>query len=235
MNFTKKILNSLIPPRCIGCHQILHENQQICPECWRQVDFISEPYCQICHMPFAFESVLEQVCQYCADEPPPFVAATAAFVYGGLGAGLILRLKHTDHLHTAALLAQWMMSGNSEMLQRCDVLIPVPIHWTRLFSRRYNQAAVLSHAITKLCGVPTMTRVLKRIKNTPSQGQMNKLQRESNVKDVFKMTANLSGKSVLLIDDVFTTGATINECTKVLLASGVKEVLVMTAAKVKYH
>ena len=235
MNFAKIILNNLIPSRCLGCNNILYEDQQICPSCWKQIDFISEPFCQICHMPFAFDSVMEQICQYCADEQPPFTKAYAPFVYGGLGAGLILRLKHTDHMHISKILAQWMANCDKEMLKQCDVLIPVPIHWTRLLSRRFNQAAVLSHAITKLTGIPTESRALKRIKSTPPQGHMNKADRKNNVKGAFKIMKDITGKTVLLIDDVFTTGATINECAKVLIKGGAKEVYVLTAAKVKFN
>lgn len=128
------------------------------------------------------------------------------------------------------------MVVGQDILCHTDFLVPIPLHWKRLFTRQYNQAALLSYHLTHLTNIPTHTDVLKRHRSTPKQGRQNRKERQANVRGAFiipdQKLSFLAGKSVTLIDDVFTTGATTSECTRILLKGGAKEVRILTLARV---
>jgi ComF family protein len=143
-------------------------------------------------------------------------------------------LKHGDRLHLAPPLAQWMKRAGKEILLAADLQLPVPLHWTRLFARRYNQVAVLAHAIAKAGGPPVAVDCLTRRRRTPSQGHKNASARRRNVAGAFAVRHpdKIRGKRVVLIDDVLTTGATVEECARVLKRAGAARVDVLTLARV---
>jgi ComF family protein len=143
-------------------------------------------------------------------------------------------LKHGDRLHLAPPLAQWMRRAGAELLAEADLLIPVPLHWTRLFARRHNQAAVLALALAKAEGPPVSTGCLIRRRRTPSQGKRSAVARRRNVAGAFalRQPGEIRGKRVVLIDDVFTTGATVEECARVLKRAGAARVDVLAVARV---
>jgi len=147
---------------------------------------------------------------------------------------LVLALKHGDRLHLAPPLAQWMRHAGAELLAAADLQLPVPLHWTRLFTRRYNQAALLAQAIAKAGGPPVAADCLIRRRRTPSQGNKNPSARRRNVAGAFAVRRpdKLRGRRVVLIDDVLTTGATVEECARVLKRAGAARVDVLTLARV---
>jgi len=156
-------------------------------------------------------------------------------IYDDASKGLILRLKHADHLHLARGLAQNMFAAGKDLLDEADFIVPVPLHRFRLFQRRYNQAALLAQALGKLSGKPVLVDVLLRARATQSQGHLKREERRKNVAGAFclapRKAAQMAGKKILLVDDVMTTGATANACATALIKAGVAAVFVLTAAK----
>ncbi len=227
-------LDALLPPRCLGCGGLVAEPGALCPTCWERIDFLTPPLCACCGTPFELDPGSGATCGGCMRQPPRFRRARAVFRYDDHGKQLILRFKHADRLDMAPTLARWMARAGAELLADADVIAPVPLHWSRLFARRYNQAALLANGLAALTGVPAAPRLLARQRRTVSQGSMGRAQRLKNVRRAFSVRdpALVDGRSVLLVDDVLTTGATVGECTRALLAAGATAVDILTVARV---
>jgi ComF family protein len=228
-------LDALLPPRCLGCGTAV-EDQALCPACWRRVRFLASPVCDACGVPFEADAGAGALCGTCAIEPPAFARARAAFAYDGESRGLILAFKHGDRTDSAPAFGAWLMRAGAELIADSDVLVPVPLHWTRLFARRYNQAALLAHAVGARSGVPVAPGLLVRRRRTPSQGRLSRAARQRNLAGAIAVPTNrrgrLADKRILLIDDVLTTGATAEACARALLAAGASAVDVLTLARV---
>ncbi len=231
-----KCVDWLIPPRCLACRLIVDTSGGLCSSCWQSIDFITDPQCSACGFPFEFDTCGDGLCGTCSQQLPVYHKARSALIYNDTSKQLILRFKHADGTHAAPTFARWMARAGSELLQKADLLIPVPLHWTRLFLRRYNQAALLVNALSKETRLLCHNRMLLRSRYTPSQGHLNRKEREQNVKQAFivpkKYQEYLSHKKVVLVDDVYTSGATVNACTKALLKHGAKSVNVLLLARV---
>ena len=212
------------------------EAQTLCADCWGQLTFLGRPCCDACGYPFEYEVPDQTLCGACTREHPPFDRARSALVYDDASKDLILAFKHADKTDMTRLFAKWMKMTGSDLTNACDVIVPVPLHWTRLFLRRYNQAALLAHALGKITDTPVMAGALIRHRRTPSQGHMGAKARTRNVTGAFRVAPKyrtaLKGKRVLLIDDVLTTGATVRTTAKVLRRIGVSAVDVLTLARV---
>lgn len=228
-------LDALLPPRCLGCGLGV-ESEALCPDCWRRVRFLSAPVCEACGIPFAADPGEGALCGACAIEAPSFSRARAAFAYDGESRGLILAFKHGDRTDAAPVFGVWLMRAGAELLADSDVIVPVPLHWTRLFARRYNQAALLAHALHARSGVPVAPRLLVRRRRTPSQGTLGRAARQRNLAGAIAVPAgrraHVASQRILLVDDVLTTGATAEACARVLLAAGARAVDVLTLARV---
>ncbi len=227
------LLDLLLPPRCLGCGAAVTAAGTLCAPCWRGMTFLGAPCCACCGAPFDFEPGREALCGACARLHPPFARARAALRYDEASRRLILGFKHGDRLHLAPALGTWMRRAGAELVAEADLLVPVPLHWTRLFARRYNQAAVLAHAIHAAGGPPVGADCLVRRRRTPSQGKRNAAARERNVRGAFAVKPGraVKGRRILLIDDVFTTGATVGECARILRRAGARQVDVLTLAR----
>ena len=227
-------MDLLIPLRCVKCGVIVENKEGLCASCWPLISFIAKPYCACCGLPFDFEIEDGALCGVCNHDRPPYTTARFVFSYTSESKDLILKFKHTDSIGSAPLFATWM-ARSLEAIQD-PLCIPVPLHWTRLFMRTYNQAALLAREIAKLNGWTYVPSLLLRKRRTPSQGYLSKKERIKNVSGAFKVSETkkmqLSGKTILLVDDVFTTGATLNACSKTLLKAGAKEVHVLTLGRV---
>jgi ComF family protein len=230
------VIDALLPPLCLSCGAEVAEPGSLCPSCWSAMAFLGDPCCACCGLPFEFDLGEDAVCGECARQRPRYSRARAVFRYDESSRGLILRFKHGDRLEGAGAFARWMARSGGPILAQADLLVPVPLHRWRLLSRRYNQAALLANAIGRLSGVAVEPGMLIRARRTPPQGHLGHDARARNVAGAFKVEeryrAGLSGRRVVLVDDVMTSGATVNECARVLLNAGAAEVGVLTLGRV---
>jgi ComF family protein len=237
----RRVLDALLPPRCLGCGVVVEDPGALCAACWGKTGFIAAPHCARCGLPFelapaesTYAPALE--CGSCVADPPRFDRARAAMRYDEGARGLVLRFKHADATHAAPGYARWMARAGAELLADCDLIAPVPLHRWRLLWRRYNQSALLAQALGRVAGRPVMPDLLVRRRHTPSQGRLDRARRHANVAGAFALRPGhagaIKGKRVLLVDDVMTTGATVAECAKVLRKAGAAAVDVLTLARV---
>ena len=175
----------------------------------------------------------DALCGGCARAPPSWDQARAVLRYDKNSRRLVLGLKHGDRTHAAAAFGQWMHRAGGDVLAGADLLVPVPLHWTRLFQRRYNQAALLAQAVRAAGGPEVAADWLIRRRRTPMQGHLGPAARERNVRGAFAVRArrSVAGKRVVIVDDVLTTGATVAECARVLKRAGATSVGVLTLAR----
>lgn len=236
LHWAKTALDLVLPPLCLMCKAVVSEPGSLCAPCWSQMTFLEAPLCAACGHPFDIDLGPDALCGPCIEDPFPFRRARAVFRYDSASKALILRFKHADRLEGAPAFARWMARAGGALLAQSDVIVPVPLHRWRLWSRRYNQAAVLALALGKLCGPPVETSALIRHKKTRSQGRMGRTDRAHNVRGAFAVpegaAAKITGKTVLLIDDVMTTGATLAACTDALKKAGAAHVDVLTLGRV---
>jgi len=177
----------------------------------------------------------EGLCGGCAVTPPLYDGGRSVLVYDDASKGIILRFKHGDSTHGAPTFAKWMGTVGQDFIKTSDLIIPVPLHWTRLFMRTYNQAQIIATHLHKLAPHTTLApSLLKRHKRTPPQGHLSKDKRAENVKASFKAPHPhlIKGKSILLVDDVLTSGTTLDACAKELKKAGAKKVFTLTLARV---
>ena len=175
-------------------------------------------------------------CSSCLVVPPPYRKAQGALAYDDASKSLVLGFKHADKTHMVSQFLPWLMRVGAEMLSEADALVPVPLHYWRMVQRRYNQAAILAEALGREADVPVMSDLLLRDRATPVQGDLKPKARQENIKGAFAVPPDrrpaLKGKRLILVDDVYTTGATVKECTRILLKAGAVQVDVLTLARV---
>ncbi len=231
--FLDLILNFLIPPVCPICLERVEVVHTLCPKCFSKLKFITHPCCEICGYPFEFDLDGEHVCGRCLKDPPAYHHARALFVYNDASKSLILPFKHGDRMELAQLFVKLLAQNYADIIKENDVIIPVPLHIRRLVKRKYNQSALIAQPLARKFKKIYLPTTLKRVRATPSQGHLTALERKKNVANAFmvKYPAKIKGKNVLLVDDVMTTGATVNECAKVLLKAGAKQVDVLTICR----
>ncbi|MBC7908657.1 MAG: ComF family protein [Rhodospirillaceae bacterium] len=235
------MVDAVLPPICLSCGALASEPGALCPTCWEKVGFLSPPQCDSCGHPFEFEPSeigADALCGHCMRDPPPWRRARAVFRYDDHSKPLVLRFKHSDRLEGAPAFARWIARAGADLLSGADRIVPVPLHRFRLLSRRYNQAALLALALGKVSGVAVAPDLLIRTRMTLPQGHMNREERRKNVRGAFAVRSSklplIQGKTVLLIDDVLTTGATIGECARVLTDAGAAAVDVLTLGRVVF-
>lgn len=238
MSIFSSVLNLILPPRCISCGKIVLEENGLCPECFNLITFISTPYCKRCGLPFA-ESVPagdKMLCPNCVKQKKsPLGMCRSAVKYDEHSKNTILALKFLDKTENAAIFAKWLkLAGKDIFEDGADLLIPVPLHYRRLVSRRYNQSALLAAQLSKLTGLEVNTSALIKHKPTKPQASMSGSERLKNVKGVFsvKYPEAVRGRHVVLIDDVYTTGSTVKECAAALHAAGAAQIDALTIARV---
>ena len=231
-----RFLDGLLPPRCLGCGVETPSAASLCRDCWSKLDFISSPCCAQCGLPFELEAPPGSLCGACLRTPPAYARARSALRYDEGSRRLILRFKHADRTESARLFAGWMTAAGYELLAEADIVAPVPLHWRRLLLRRYNQSALLSQRLAHAAGKQAVPDLLLRKRPTASQGRKTRRQRERNVAGAFAVSPRwrtaLAGRRVLLVDDVMTTGATVEACARCLLRAGAGAVDVLLLSRV---
>lgn len=231
-----RMLDAVLPPRCLACGTIVEAAHALCAACWPRVRFLTEPLCASCGMPFEFEVAGGSVCAACAGTSRPWARARAAIAYDDGSRAFILAFKNGDRTYAARTFAPWMAAAGRHLLADADLLVPVPLHWTRLFARKYNQAALLAQAMGRLAGSAVAVDLLRRSKRTRKLGTSGPRERAETVRAAFAVAGRrrheLAGRRVLLIDDVFTTGSTAAACARTLIRAGAAAVDVLSLARV---
>jgi len=231
------LVDFLFPPLCIVCRIQVAQPGSLCAGCWQAIEFLDGPACACCGLPFDLDPGTEARCAACLADPPAFDRARAVMRYTDKSRGPILALKHADRLDLVPGFARWLDRAGRGLLDEADLIVPVPLHVSRLWRRRYNQAAELARALGRLAGKPVEPMALARTRPTPSQGEMPSAKaRRRNVRGAFEVPAGskpaLTGRTVLLVDDVLTTGATADACARVLKRTGAGKVHVLALARV---
>lgn len=236
---SRRLLDLVLPPLCLRCGTMVGAPGALCPACFAEVRFLAGAVCPRCGEPHEQPDAEGAVCGACLDRPPPWERARAAFFYDEGSRALVLRFKHADRTEGAPAFARWMARAGAPLLAEADLLVPVPLHPWRLFLRRYNQAALLAHALGAVSGVAVDAQALTRLRRTVSQGAFDhtgrgRAGRARNVRGAFavRRPEAVAGRHVVLIDDVLTTGATVGECARVLRAAEAARVDVLTLARV---
>lgn len=227
-------LDLLLPPRCPACREIVENNGRFCLQCWTGLTFVTDPVCSTCGAPFDIDRGPGARCGACLETPPRFAAARAALVYSGSARTVLLGFKHGDRQHLVDIMAPQMIRVGRDWLASDTVLVPVPLHRGRLWKRGFNQAALLARTISRRTGSPTAVDALVRVKPTASSRGMGRRARADNVRGAFRVARAeaVKGKEIIIIDDVLTTGATVEACARVLLRAGAARVRVLTWARV---
>ena len=226
-------LNLIFPPLCIACREP-GVSSGFCAACWSTIQFLDGPLCQCCGIPF--DVPLEDAsCAACLTRPPAFDRARAILRYDDVSRAPILALKHADRLDLVPGFGLWLERAGRELIAGSDLVVPVPLHRSRLWRRRYNQAAELARALSRRSLLPVDTAALVRSRSTQSQGAMPSARaRRRNVLGAFRVPepAKVAGRNVLLVDDVLTTGATAEAASRALKRAGAVKVQILALARV---
>lgn len=230
------LVGIVYPPTCIACQAATGEAQALCPACWRGIGFIERPYCERLGTPFPIDLGTGLLSPAAIADPPVFARARAVCRFDGTARELVHRLKYGDHVELSLTLGRMMAQAGRELAADADLILPVPLHRTRLWRRRFNQAAALARIVSRETGLPLATTALTRIRRTRQQVGLTRPQRAENLQGAFHvstaMRSLIEDRRILLVDDVLTTGATVNAASRALLRAGASAVDVLTFARV---
>src|ERR1700676_1022641 len=228
-------LDIALPTLCVACREPV-SGEGVCAKCWAKLSFIAPPYCPRLGIPFVYDPGPELLSMEAIANPPAYARARAAVRYDDVARTLVHALKYQDRTDLAPAMGRWMARAGREILREADALIPVPLHWRRGWSRRYNQSGALARVIERQSGVKLASEALRRVRATEQQIGLSRPQRASNVQGAFKVaperSADIAGRRVILVDDVLTTGATVDACARALLRAKAAAVDVLVFARV---
>ncbi|MEA2976472.1 MAG: hypothetical protein QOF19_1992 [Alphaproteobacteria bacterium] len=228
-------LDLALPPLCPACREPVG-GDGLCPACWSKLSFITRPFCERLGIPFAYDPGPGLLSMEAIADPPSYGRARATVRYDDVARALVHALKYGDRLDLVPTLGSWTATAGRELLQDADALVPVPLHWRRLWLRRFNQSAALAEVVSAASGVPVIHRALKRVKATAQQVGLSKSERAVNVQGAFRVSdegkMSVAGRRLVLVDDVLTSGATVDGCTRALLRAGAANVDVLVFARV---
>jgi ComF family protein len=231
----KLALDIALPTLCVACREPV-DGEGVCASCWAKLSFIAPPFCPRLGIPFVYDPGPELLSMEAIAHPPAYARARAAVRYDDVAKTLVHALKYQDRTDLAPTMGRWMARAGRELLEEADALVPVPLHWRRGWSRRYNQSGALARSIERQSGVKVMSEALRRVRPTQQQIGLNRAQRASNVQGAFKVASHrqseLQGARVILVDDVLTSGATIDACARALLRAKAAAVDVLVFARV---
>jgi ComF family protein len=232
----KILLDATFPAGCINCSESTNTPGSLCASCWPAMTFLSDPCCYTCGYPFEYDSGQGSQCGVCLQSAPQFTQARSVLEYNKHSREMVLGFKHADKTDRCPAFASWMYRAAPDLVRKADIICPVPLHPLRLMKRRFNQSALLAIELAKLSSQKVAPDLLTRTRHTQSQGTLSVLGRHKNVRGVFQVTSkkvpSIKNAHILLIDDVFTTGATVNACSKCLLTAGAARVDVLTFCRV---
>ena len=228
-------LDLALPTLCVACRAPVAA-EGVCAACWAKLSFIAPPFCERLGIPFAYDPGPGILSMQAIADPPAYNRARACVRYDDVARTLVHGLKYQDRMDLAPTLARWMARAGADILKDADVLVPVPLHWRRGWSRRYNQSGALAKVIGKIVNVPMATGALKRIRPTPHQVGLSKSERARNVQGAFQVPderrSEVEGRRIVLVDDVLTSGATTDACARTLLRARAANVDVLVFARV---
>lgn len=238
MKIIKKILEIIFPNHCLSCEKIINPDGIFCEECWPKLQFISEPKCQICSYPFEFQG-LNLLCGKCLTKKPSFDKLITIFRYNHIIRRIVTSFKFRDQTFLAKKFARLLFNKSREEISDCDFVISVPLHVKKLRQRKFNHTVLLAKNLLKLAPKKVFySDFLVKTKSTKAQIELKKQDREKNLKNAFEVNKKylelLRGKKILLIDDVTTTGTTLENCAKILKKHGAKKVVALTIAKTAF-
>jgi len=231
------LLHLFFPKECVHCGRLLdyRNREYLCPDCGKLIISIRQPLCEQCGSPRSGEIEYSFKCPACRENPPRFRRARSAFLLTGAGKSMVLKYKYSSnpYLSSPAIDRLVQAGGEEYCWSDYDLVIPVPLHPRKSRERGFNQSGVLAHGLSRRTGIKFSRTGLIRTRYTRTQTRLSRKDRQENVKGAFRISepAEIDGKSVLLIDDVYTTGATVNECTGVLIGAGALIVDVLTLAR----
>lgn len=229
------VLDAALPPLCPACRKPVADDGGLCPGCWSQLSFITPPYCERLGIPFAYDPGPGVLSMQAIADPPAYERARAAVRYDDIARTLVHALKYGDRLDLAPTLGRWMVQAGGALLAEADALVPVPLHWRRLWTRRFNQSAALAEVIAARVKLP-VAHALARVKATRQQVGLTASERTLNVQGAFRVPeaarTDVKGRRLVIVDDVLTSGATIDACSRALLRAGAGAVDVLVFARV---
>ena len=230
------LLDLVWPPLSPLSGRAVSEPGLLDPEDWARIRFLAPPWCKSCGTPFAYPSAPDMICPACHARAPTYTAARSAFVYDASSRALALGLKHAGRTDGLEAFGRWMARAGADCLDGADALIPVPLHRRRLRQRRFNQSLLLANSVSRASGVPVDPHMLMRVRATPTQGGLSAGGRTRNVAGAFRVRPGhgeaVKGRRLVLIDDVHTTGATLEACARTLKRAGAADVRAITLARV---
>jgi ComF family protein len=228
-------LDLALPPLCPACREPV-EGRGLCPACWSKLSFITRPYCERLGIPFVYDPGPGILSMEAIANPPAYHRARAAVRFDDISRALVHALKYGDRLDLAPMMGRWISNAGRELLAEADALVPVPLHWRRLWARRFNQSAMLAGAVSAQSGVPVAGGALTRVKPTAQQVGLSRSERAQNVQGAFRVPEGgkpaVAGRRLIVIDDVLTSGATVDGCARALLRAGAANVDVLIFARV---
>ena len=228
-------LGIALPRLCAVCREPV-EGEGLCAACWSKLSFITRPYCERLGIPFVYDPGPGILSMEAIADPPAYNRARAAVRFDEISRVLVHALKYGDRLDLAPMMGRWISPAGREVLAEADALVPVPLHWRRLWTRRFNQSAMLAAAVSAASGVPMVTDALKRVKATVQQVGLSRSERAANVQGAFRVPeqgkAAVVGRRLIVLDDVLTSGVTVEGCARALLRAGASNVDVLVFARV---
>src|SRR5580698_1359084 len=226
----KLALDIALPTLCVACREPV-EGEGVCAECWAKLSFIAPPFCPRLGIPFVYDPGPDMLSMEAIANPPAYARARAAVRYDDVARTLVHALKYQDRTDLASAMGRWMARAGRELLADADALVPVPLHWRRGWSRRYNQSGALARVIERQTGVRLASEALQRVRPTQQQIGLSRSQRATNVQGAFKVAPDrkslIQGRRVVLIDDVLTSSATVDACARALLRAKAASVAVL--------
>jgi ComF family protein len=230
------VVDLALPPQCLACDRHVATEGALCTMCWGGFRLIERPYCQRLGIPFAYDLGPDALSAEAIADPPPFERCRAVADFDDLARHLVHGLKYRDHGELAHWMGQWMARAGADVLADADLIVPVPLHRFRLWMRRFNQSAALAQVIAARSGRRFAPTLLRRVRATAQQVGLSATERDKNVRGAFRVSgedkAAIAGRRVLLVDDVYTTGATVKAATRALLRGGAGAVDVLVFARV---